>query len=98
MDRLGGRLMEFLSSLGDSFFMVSLSVSLADLVEQSLFHTFEGNSFQCMDNKQLWSEKDNVVIISSSRTMICSPGQCIRLPHGLARPVVQQEVEASKVE
>jgi hypothetical protein len=44
MDRLGERLMEFSSSLGNSFFMVFLSVSLVDLAEQSLFHTFEGNS------------------------------------------------------
>jgi hypothetical protein len=94
----GSRVFELPSRFSYGFLLESFPVALADFTEKGLFISSHHHSFESADSKESRSQEGDVVVISCSGSMVCTPGECIWLPHIAARAMMHDEVKTGKEE
>jgi len=93
-----GRASELLCCLSYGFLLVSVLVPFADVGQDLLFYACQFHPFQSAHHKEFWSERDYVLVVRGSVSVIGSSQQCIQFAHGMSRTVVKQEVEPSQMQ
>jgi hypothetical protein len=67
---------------------------MLNLSEDIALFALELDTCKCMDAKQLWGLKRQVVVVSLPRSVVSPSGECVWLTHASAWLVVKSKVKA----